>query len=154
MWTKEMRYTDFIKQTKEYFGDREACVVAEMTDEYKVLYWSALRSGKEMLCEKKLLSVRIFDEAAELKLQRSDIGKELFHFRFREDARSDADSYDEFQFLDHSASLPEPLKDQEGIVIRHYLTYYENSGQAIPSDWRLVRFSSYEEFQKTEEGGQ
>lgn len=107
----------------------------------------------------KLLDMRIFNEHAEYRVFRGDIGRS-FMMRFKQDTEGE-DYYDDEQYLDidESRSAPGfqkgkqvratgggyyalPLDSCKGIklIIRNYLGYRDGSGQAYIKDWRLLGF--------------
>ena len=147
----------------------DAFIVASLTDEYIVDHWPDMKgiasngerntlSGKE----DKILEIRIFNEEEERKLFRGDIGRS-FHERRISDSDLKEEYYDESQLLDidkkrseesfsktgrvrtiggGSYYLPLPTMEEARVLVRYYLSRYEDSGQARISDWRLVKFQN------------
>ncbi len=150
-----MTVNEFLIKAKEEIP--EGWIIAALTDEYIVDRWpfaSDVLSGKD----NKVLEIRVFGQKGELKISRSDIGKD---FSAREicdqGERTDSrDHYDEIQYLDIDDQMG---RDNEGKVtttgggkyklplnsildakirIRYYFGRYEETGQARIEDWRVV----------------
>lgn len=157
---------EFLKQAEAM---TDAFIVASLTDEYIVDDWPEMKgmasNGEENMLagkEDKVLEIRIFNEEEERKLFRGDIGKH-FHERRISDNDLKEDYYDESQLLDIDKKRSEesflktgrvrtmgggsyylPLQSMEDarVLVRYYLSRYENSGQARVCDWRLVKFQN------------
>lgn len=152
-----MTINDYMIRAKDAITD--GWMIAALTDEYNVEKWpvhSDYFSGKE----NKVLEIRVFGKLGELKISRSDIGKE-FHYRdiFDEGEKADTrDHYDEIQYLDidekinidsdgkvtttggGTYKLPLSNIHDARIRIRYYFGKYEETGQARIEDWRVVEF--------------
>ena len=108
--------------------------------------------------ENKILEIRVFSKAGEMKLSRPDIGSK-FYFReiFDEGENKDErDHYDELQYLDIDEKagvtsdgkvtatgggtymLPVSNIKDACIRIRYYFGKYSKTGQARVEDWRVV----------------
>lgn len=137
-------------------------IFAMLTDEILWENWPLNPEGKKLFQEKegKLLDVRVYNSKREVRVSRSDIGRE---FRGRslndeKDVPDKQDYFDEVQYLDIDDTASEMLFASEGKVqatgggryplplpgfknakirIRNYLGYYEETGQAYVKDWRL-----------------
>lgn len=144
----------------------EGFLFAMFTDEIWLEEWPSSEEKKKEFCNKGdlLLEARIFNTAMEMKLFRGDIGKRNFRMRIRDDSK---EYFKEEQYLDIDTVCSEkifregkqvkatgggvyhlPLSDYNDIKIKihNYIDYYEETGQAYVSDWRLVEF-----FQESEE---
>ncbi len=80
---------------------KDGWIIAAYTDKYIVDKWPMKNESQKndvISSESKALEIRIFDKDRELKLWRSEIGKD-FYYRERTDKETD-DYYDEVQFLD------------------------------------------------------
>lgn len=99
---------------------------AMFTDEIWFENWPLSEERKKEFCEKEslLLEARVFNKEKEIKLFRTDIGK-VFRMRERDDSK---EYFEEEQYL----------VSDEKIVLHNYIDYYEETGQAYVSDWRLV----------------
>lgn len=105
----------------------------------------------------KLLDVRVFSEYIEYRAFRDNIGEDTFFYRVSDDS---LEHYDERQYLDIDTkrsnvegngsyavwstgggryNMPVKWNENSMIVIRNYVEYYPETGQAYVSDWRLVR---------------
>lgn len=147
-------------------NDIEGYVVATFTDEYLVGVW---KDKIDYIKDKQdnLLELRVFNEDKEIKYCRGNIGTDRgFHERIRDDANNiNIDYYDELQYLDIDERRSEilfkdahivypttsvkpyymPLDNMKnaGVIIRHYISKDEESGQAYISDWRVVKFDDH-----------
>lgn len=143
-------------------GIERGFIFAMLTDEILWERWPLEPDRKKFFQEKerKLLDVRVFDREREVRISRSDAGRE-FQGRSLNDQKETPefqDYFDEEQFLDIDDKRSEELFAREGKVqatgggkyrlplsdfrnaklqIRNYLGYYEESGQAYVKDWRL-----------------
>lgn len=137
-------------------------VVGMYVDELIMGYWSEV--SQRVLSKNykyQLQEIRIFDEKKELKVFQN--GTELFIRDTSDYNEKEQYYYDEFHFLDIDTrkskgaesviatgggkySLPQDIFQEEDdlkdakVLIRNYVDYYENSGQAYIYDWRIVRF--------------
>lgn len=137
-------------------------IFAMLTDEILWESWPLRPEGRKSFQDKggKLLDVRVYNSEREVRVSRSDIGRE-FCGRSLNDEREAPDKqdyFDEVQFLDIDDKESEELFASEGKVqatgggryplplqgfknakirIRNYLGYYEETGQAYVRDWRL-----------------
>ena len=138
----------FTEKNKGFF-------IAALTDEYIVD--STDHMSEHALDKKsgKLLEIRVFNEMAEYRLFRGDIGSDFYERILSDDDAGD--TFDEVQYLDIDDSvdllggmvqstgggkyhLPFDKKKNAGIRIRYYLDRYETTGQARIRDWRAVEF--------------
>lgn len=132
------------------FTDRIVFEEWPLTEEMHALF----RDGEE-----KLLEARIFTETAEHKLFRGDIGRVFGAPRVIDDRLVQKAYFDEEQYLDIDEKRSEqefaarqyvratgggayhlPISDYRNVKIRirNYIDYYEETGQAYISDWRLL----------------
>lgn len=148
----------FLKKAAEM---PEGFLFAMFTDKVWVDEWPMSEDKKRKFTEQEplLLEARVFSEGREDKLFRGDIGR-VFYWRCIEDS-AETDYFDEEQYLDidekRSKAVFEkshevqatgggryflPLADYKGakVLLRNYIDYYEQTGQAYVKDWRLVRF--------------
>lgn len=144
------RLDEYLKEADNERG----YILASLTDEYIVDKWPmeyCNLKGKE----DKILEIRIFNDDKELKIYRTDIGKEFSCSIIKEDDYKDNDKVDEEQYLDidtkktknnHEVystgggkyNLPlEKLNDAK-IQIRYYIDRYEESGVARVCNWRCI----------------
>lgn len=122
----------------------------------------------------RIMDIRIFDTDYECHLFRTDIGPDAAWLGRMKDGDSwplpedkdrikNPDMFDEYQMIDIDAPasinqpngyaqaigggvypLPHKIEDGLKIIIRNYVGYYEESGQAYVKDWRLVGFTTEE----------
>lgn len=144
-------------------GIEKGFIFAMLTDEILWERWPMEPDERKTFQEKeeKFLDVRIYSQEREVRIFRSDIGR-MFQGRSLNDQKEEAefqDYFDEEQFLDIDDTRSEELFDREGkvqatgggkyrlplpdfrnakLLIRNYLGYYEESGQAYVKDWRLI----------------
>lgn len=147
-----MTLEEFMNQNKAVSG----YMVASLTDRYIVDTWPTT----EILDEKKVLEVRIFNQDREARLFRTDIGK-AFSYSLMDDTEPGRDYMDEWQYLDVDTKKSEmsfaeqkivyatgggkyrlPLERMEnaGVLIRTYFTRNEETGLAQIGGFRLVTF--------------
>ena len=112
----------------------------------------------ESFFEQKLLDMRVFDQSVEYRIFRTDAGGD---FRFRVLPDEGEEYFDESQYLDideprskesfeqgkevratggGSYHLPLEYYQDAKVIVRNYIAYDENSGQAYIRDWRLAGF--------------
>lgn len=137
-------------------------VFAMLTDEILWERWPLESDRRKLFQEKeeKLLDIRVYNREREARVSRSDIGR-AFRGRSLNDEKESSewqDYFDEEQFLDiddkcsnelfsvegkvqatGGGRYPLPLPDFRNakVLIRNYVGYYEESGQAYVKDWRL-----------------
>ena len=149
-----MTVRDFLNSASERI--QRGWVIAALTDEYIVDKWPLTKDvldGKD----EKILEVRVFCDNGEMRLSRTDIGKD-FSDRNIFDEEDERDHFDEVQFLDidekvgktetgrvfttggGSYNLPVERITDAKIRIRYYLDKYTKTGQAMVADWRAVEF--------------
>lgn len=120
----------------------------------------------------KFLEIRVFDKTQEYRLFRPNIGRQTkIYSRYINDADNNTeygDYFDEKQFIDIDSDSRKSIAKGDyaivtstgggryelpcsynnandyKIVIRNYIKYYEKSGQAYVSDWRMVGFEEVE----------
>ena len=137
-------------------------VFAMLTDEILWERWPLESDRRKLFQEKeeKLLDIRVYNREREVRVSRSDIGRKFLGRNLNDGKESSEwqDYFDEEQFLDiddeRSKELfavegkvqatgggryPLPLPDFRNakVLIRNYVGYYEESGQAYVKDWRL-----------------
>lgn len=134
---------------------------AAFTDELVFSCWPPEKEQSEHIKDhwNKALECRIFDEKSEYRIARTDLGKE-WKYRFAVDRESGyEDFFDEVPYLDIDDTAVRkkengtcevratgggryelPVKEVQNLKlrIRNYVKYYENSGQAYVSDWRMA----------------
>ena len=149
------KVTDFINDAMSEIG--QGWMIAALTDKYIVDSWPMIREIDWESEEVKVLEIRIFNVDKELKLSRSDIGRDFTQRKLPNSDLTDEESYDEIQHLDidedKSKKCPDgmvyttgggkyslPLTNVKNakIRIRYYWGKYEKTGQAKIEDWRLV----------------
>ena len=149
------KVTDFINDAISEIG--QGWMIAALTDKYIVDSWPMIREIDWESEEVKVLEIRIFNVDKELKLSRSDIGRDFTQRKLPNSDLTDEESYDEIQYLDidedKSKKCPDgmvyttgggkyslPLTNVKNakIRIRYYWGKYEKTGQAKIEDWRLV----------------
>ena len=149
------KVTDFINDAMSEIG--QGWMIAALTDKYIVDSWPMIREIDWESEEVKVLEIRIFNVDKELKLSRSDIGRDFTQRKLPNSDLTDEESYDEIQYLDidedKSKKCPDgmvyttgggkyslPLTNVKNakIRIRYYWGKYEKTGQAKIEDWRLV----------------
>ena len=147
-----MGVKDFFQKCEEL---KNGWIIASLTDEFVVDNWPFEKYSMDGIVnsEGKILEIRVFDKGSELKLFRSDIGK---NFMFRQISSDGDDHYDEIQYLD----IDEKKLESDGVVyatgggkynlpvvnekaatrikVRYYFGKYGETGQAYVKDWRLV----------------
>lgn len=157
---------DYFEKASQEIKGLDSWIIVQMTDQYLVDKWQEMKDNLEKIEERKVLEIRIFNKDKEMKLFRSDVGKEVFLYRLRDDTGcldGLESTIDEFQYLDinedrsknsfqesnevytiNGGKFRLPLKNMEnaGIVIRHYLDYYEETGQVKVIDWRAVELKN------------
>lgn len=110
--------------------------------------------------EQKLLDIRVFNESIEYRLFRPDVGKE---FRFVCLSDENREFFDDSHYLDIDEKCSAetfmkdgtvgatgggfyklPLEDYHNVkvVIRNYVDYDADSGQAYIESWRLTGFKT------------
>ena len=160
---EKITFNDFIDKAKKEIT--KGYIIAALTDEYIVDYWS--NENPDVILnnkDKKILEVRIFDDKKECRISRYNISDDSKDFIYRKicDIEEKRDSYDEWQFLDIDETIP---LDENGkvtstgggkyklpldssvnakILIRYYLGKYEETGQSRVEDWRVVTFKEGE----------
>ena len=145
-------FEECLKKAKEITG---GYLVAAFVDAYWVDIWSEDVMEKLSLKLEQLLELRIFNKEREIKLIRSDISKE-FLMRDSSGYENKYDYIDEKQFLDMDTTygknrkkevyttgggkfiFPKEKIEDAYLIVRHYVSKYEESGQARIYDWRLV----------------
>ncbi len=149
------KVTDFINDAISEIG--QGWMIAALTDKYIVDSWPMNREIDWESEEVKVLEIRIFNADKELKLSRSDIGRDFSQRKLPNSNLTDEESYDEIQYLDIDEdkskrcpdgmvyttgggkySLPLTNVKNAKIRIRYYWGKYEKTGQAKIEDWRLV----------------
>ena len=149
-----MTVQDFLNSACERI--QRGWVIAALTDEYIVDKWPLTKDildGKD----DKILEMRVFCNKGEMRLSRTDLGKD-FSNRSIFDDKDNRDHFDEVQFLDidekvgktgdgrvfstggGSYNLPVERITDAKIKIRYYLGKYTKTGQAMVEDWRAVEF--------------
>lgn len=153
-----MTWEDF----KQQIEMSEGYAVIMLTDSFIVDRYPLSSENEKLLEEaldQKLLDMRIFNENIEYRLFRTDAGKEFRISRLSDEGR---DFFDESQYLDVDDKRSEESFKRDGIVratgggyyrlplesyrnakviIRNYVDYDENSGQAYVKAWRLAGFT-------------
>lgn len=153
------------EEIKKIGKDNNGYLYAAFTDKILLCNWLGIEEEKENQIEKdfeKLLEIRVFDKTSEFRMARTSLGRE-FNERFIDDtSKNDKynDYFDENQFLDIDSTkssfqdnkmkitttgggkyeLPFECGNDQRIIIRNYIGYYEQSGQAYVKDWRIVGF--------------
>ena len=145
-----------VKEKVMSINSDSSYVLAAFTDEYMVDKWND--DSKRKICDKLELAIeiRVFNQDEEYKFFRTDIFKE-FAYRLMNDSKNQLDSYDEMQYLDIDESpgnndgyvyttgggkykLPISNTKDAKVIIRYYLSKYEDTGRARIDDWRVVGF--------------
>lgn len=149
-----MKPEEYIREAETKLG--KGFFVAAFSDAYVVDQFGEGGSVLSQIEERieKLLELRMFNEDAEYKAIRTDIGRE-FRFRSIDDTAEERDCFDEIQMLDIDTEVHLPdgyvqatgggryhlpiqhVKDAK-VRVRHYLVKDETNGQARVDDWRLV----------------
>lgn len=159
----EIKLQDFLEKIP---SDFRGIVLAELSDCILLETWE---KAKPVLVKEeiKILDVRVFNDRAEYRLFRGNIGED-FQIRVIDASKEGQgdynDFYDECQFLDIDAKeslgnngslmqqgvitatgggtyrLPEMNCDYNNlkIKIRYYFKQYKKTGQAKVFDWRIV----------------
>ncbi len=149
------KVTDFINDAMSEIV--QGWMIAALTDKYIVDSWPMNREIDWESEEVKVLEIRVFNADKELKLSRSDIGRDFTQRKLPNSDLTDEESYDEIQYLDidedKSKRCPDgmvyttgggkyslPLKKIKNskLKIRYYLSKYQESGQAVIKDWRIM----------------
>lgn len=137
--------------------------VVMLTDRFIVDRYPLSTENEQLLgavFEQKLLDMRVFNESMEYRLFRTDAGKE---FKFSSLPDEGREFFDDFHYLDIDEKRSEetfrrdgtvratgggyyrlPLEDYHNakVIIRNYVDYDENSGQAYIKAWRLAGFKT------------
>ena len=147
-------YKDQIKMSEGY-------AVIMLTDNFIVDRYPLSVKNEQLLeasVEQKLLDMRVFNEKIEYRLFRTDAGKE-FKFCLLSDEKREF--FDDFHYLDIDDKRSEetfkkdgtvwatgggyyglPLEDYHNakVIVRNYVGYDEDTGQAYVKAWRLAGF--------------
>ena len=147
---------DFKRDTKDMRG----YVAAALTDEFIVDTWPMTNSTLEGK-EQKILEVRVFNDTRDVKLFRTDIGKDFKPIRVADD---DDDEYkDVYSFTEEQILDIDTKKSEEGpgyvktigggryylpvrggkvpkVVIKYYVSDDHETGMAKITDWRVAGF--------------
>lgn len=147
------RLSDWLKETQELFG--EAFYSAEQTDCYDAGDWN--QSAFDKIREENLLVLRVFNDAKEIRISRSDIGADPKR-RILVDADEKREHFDEWQLLDQrdihdSGRIVKGIHGSDGaalespaVQIRYYTDRQEDPhtpGLTYISDWRCVKFCEW-----------
>ena len=142
-------------------------VLASLTDQYVVDRWPmAYHSFVWEDMKDKVLEIRVFNEEKEIKLFRTDVGRE-FQMRTKDEEGLLVDEYmDEYQYLDIDEKRSQKLFTEKQLVratgggtyhlpleemkdaclqVRYYFRRDEETGVADICDWRAVKFLKREE---------
>lgn len=132
--------------------------VMMLTDRFLVDEWPISEENDQLLekdFESKLLDMRIFNESMEFRIFRSDIGKDFHYCTLADEPHSQY--FDEAQYLDiddkyskengmvqttggGKYNLPLQKYRNAKVVIRNYIEYDKDNGQAYIKNWRLLKF--------------
>lgn len=148
---------------KQQIKMTEGYAVIMLTDRFIVDRYPLSSENEGLLgnsAEHKLLDIRVFNESIEYRLFRSDVGKE---FRFVCLSDENREFFDDSHYLDIDEKRSAetfmkdgtvratgggfyklPLEDYHNVkvVIRNYVDYDEDSGQAYIESWRLTGFKT------------
>jgi len=154
---KKLSVSDFMQEAKSNIEN--GWFVAALTDELIIDDFSKIDSWEIIEKEKKVLEIRCFNKDKELKLFRSDIGKDFRH-RIKDDKdlnekTLNEKTFDEIQLIDIDLKkteqlnkkgyvvstgggvypLPIPIEKQAGASVR--VRYYLDDKAGV-NDWRIV----------------
>lgn len=136
-------------------------VFAAFTDAVMLEAWPLTEEKMAEFCAREvyLLEARVFCETREIRLLRGDVGRPFLPIREIDDDAETREYFTEEQYLDIDESrskekfaqhqnvratggglyhLPLPGMRNAKLRIHNYIDYYEETGQAYISDWRLA----------------
>ena len=140
--------------------DMQGYFIAALTDELRVGVWPMADADYE-LNEEKVIEIRVFNDQKEIKIFRTDIGKEFSKVRIIDDndLPEGMEFFSQDQYLDidtnRSGNVPGYVKttgggryflpirrysDETKVTINYYVTKDRDSGLAKVTDWRVVGF--------------